>query len=241
MTGIISPGGSLATAGRAHVIVANINSPELTEDDRHHVQRVLRIKPHEVVTATDGRGSWCACRLVLGELVQEGDVVSEAQPMPSLAVGFPLLKVDRPEWIVQKLTEVGIDRIVILDTERSVVKPPADRMARQIERFRRIAREACMQSRRAWMPTIEGPILPADGALRSGAALADYGGGLLSPETTFLMVAPEGGWSSSERSLTLPKVTLGATILRSETGALIAGALLVALRTGVVNWSHPEN
>ena len=241
MTRDLSLGGELATTGRAHVIVTNILKPALSDDDRHHLQRVLRIKPEEVITATDGQGSWRACRLVSGELVMAGDIVSEEEPKPSLAVGFPLLKVDRPEWIVQKLTEVGIDRIVVLDTERSVVRPPAERLTRQLERFRRIAREASMQSRRAWVPTVEGPLSPAHCATESGAALADFGGELPSPKVTFVMVAPEGGWTNAERSLSLPKITLGATVLRSETAALMAGALLVALRTGLVNWSHQEN
>ncbi len=74
----------------------------------------------------------------------------------ALTVGFALVKGERPELIVQKLTELGIDRIVPFVAERSVVRWDGDRAAGHVERLRRVAREAAMQSRRCWLPEVVG-------------------------------------------------------------------------------------
>ena len=76
---------------------------------------------------------------------------------PALTIGFALPKADRPEWIVQKLTEIGVDSIIVLHAERSIVRWEPDRAARQFAKLAKVAREASMQSRRVWLPTIEGP------------------------------------------------------------------------------------
>ena len=76
---------------------------------------------------------------------------------PALTIGFALPKADRPEWIVQKLTEIGVDSIIVLHAERSIVRWEPDRAARHIAKLAKVAREASMQSRRVWLPTIGGP------------------------------------------------------------------------------------
>jgi len=164
--------------------------------------------------------------------------VHRGRPSPALTVAFAPVKGDRPEWVVQKLTELGIDHIVPLVTDRSVVVWAGPRSARAIERLRRIAREAAAQSRRSWLPSIGEPTRldrwAADGATEAGLALADPDGGPPSLELPVLAVGPEGGWSDAERALRLPSVRLGDAILRAETAAVAGAGLLAALRAALV-------
>jgi 16S rRNA (uracil1498-N3)-methyltransferase len=148
-----------------------------------------------------------------------------------VAVGLTPTKGDRPEWAVQKLTELSVDVIVILQTDRSVVRWDGDRAEQHLARLRRIAREAAMQSRQVWIPAVVGP----DPLYRhAGAPLADPGGRPLAAGDTIVLCGPEGGWTDTERAEDRDHVALGPAVLRAETAAVTAGALLVALREGLV-------
>ena len=85
---------------------------------------------------------------------RDGAVQSEARAEPRLTVAFAPVKGERPEWVVQKLTELGIDRIVPLRSERSVVRWTGTRGQATVERLRRVAREAAAQCRRVWLPEV---------------------------------------------------------------------------------------
>ena len=98
----------------AHALVADVHQPLLDDDAAHHVFRVLRIGDGASITVTDGAGSWRVCRAAGGNVRPDGDVVVEAGRHVPITVAFAVPKMDRPEWIVQKLTEVGVDRIVVL-------------------------------------------------------------------------------------------------------------------------------
>ena len=80
----------------------------------------------------------------------------EARPSPLLTVAFALTKGDHPEWAVQKLTEAGADRVVVMLTDRCVARWDTAEPERQMERLREVARQAAMQSRRCWLPSVEG-------------------------------------------------------------------------------------
>ena len=69
-------------------------------------------------------------------------------------MAFAPVKGERPEWVVQKLTELGIDRIVPLLSERGVVRWTGERGKATVERLRRVAREAAAQCRRVWLPEV---------------------------------------------------------------------------------------
>jgi 16S rRNA (uracil1498-N3)-methyltransferase len=227
----------------AHVFVADLDVPELDEPDRHHLSHALRLRPGEEVTVSDGTGRWRSCRFVTGRpgggrpsvaLEPEGPVIYEEPPLPAVAVGFVVTKGSRPEWVVQKLTEVGVDRIVPLSSSRAVVRWDTARAARNVERLRRVAREAAMQSRRNRLPEVTDVLSFADVAV-AGAALAEAGGTAPSLERPFVLVGPEGGWDHAELACGLPLVDLGPTRLRAETAAVAAGVLLCALRAGLVS------
>jgi 16S rRNA (uracil1498-N3)-methyltransferase len=221
---------------RAHVFVDDLDAPRLIEPDDRHLRRALRLRPGDALTAADGRGRWRPCRLGPGaELEDCGDVVVEDRPEPPVTVAFALVKGERPELVVQKLTELGVDRIVGFVADRSVVRWDPDRAGRNLERFRTIAREAAMQSRRARLPEVAPVADFATVAALPGAALADPEGGPPTLSLPTVLVGPEGGWSGTERTVGLPSVRVGVHTLRSETAAITAGAVLLALRSRLVS------
>jgi 16S rRNA (uracil1498-N3)-methyltransferase len=215
------------------VFVDDLARPVLPDADAHHLRRVLRVRPGDEITVADGRGRWRRVRFA-DHLEVAGEVVAAVRERPEVAVGFALVKGTRPELIVQKLTELGIDRIVPFQAERSVVRWDDVKVDRAHGRLEAVARSAAAQSHRPWLPIVEPATDLAELAARPGAAMADRDGVAPTLDHPLLLVGPEGGWSSAERALGLPTVRLGAAVLRAETAALTAGALLTALRAGVV-------
>lgn len=219
----------------AHLFVADLDDPVLDDGDRHHVERVLRLRPGEVVSLSDGAGGWRTARLGDGGSLDVGsELRRDPRPAFPVTVGFALVKADRSDWVVQKLTECGVDRIVPFTASRSVVRWDADKAARRVERWRAIAREAAMQSRRSWLPEIAG-VTGFEEALASvGGTIADAGGVALDAPLGGTLVGPEGGWADTERTAATKRVALGSHVLRAETAAVAAGVLLCALREGIV-------
>jgi 16S rRNA (uracil1498-N3)-methyltransferase len=218
---------------KAHVFVDDLAAPVLADDDRHHLERVLRLRPGDPVTASDGHGGWREC--AFGPVLEPtGDIARDERPSPAVGVAFAVPKGERPEWAVQKLTEVGVDRIVPMAAARSVVQWAPHRAAAHVERLRRVAREAAMQSRRTWLPEVDDLTPFPSVAARPGACLAAAGGRPPSLDHPLVLVGPEGGWAEEERRVDLPTVALGPHVLRTETAAVLAGGLLCALRVGIV-------
>jgi 16S rRNA (uracil1498-N3)-methyltransferase len=219
----------------AHAFVPDPETPELGDDDLHHLLRVLRVRPGEEVTVSDGAGRCRPCRMGPGGLLEPaGEVVVVPRPRPAVAVGVALTKGDRPEVAVQKLTELGVDRILPFVADRSVARWEGERAVRHVGRLRRVAREAAVQARLTFLPEVADLTDFASVAALPGAARCDRGGGPPGLDRPVLLVGPEGGWSDAERDRGLPVVGLGPTTLRAETAAIAAGALLTALRAGAV-------
>lgn len=218
----------------AHVFVDSIESPQLDEQDHHHLARVLRLRAGETVSVSDGQGAWRLCRFGDGGGLEINTaIVRERSRTAPVTVGFALPKADRPEWIVQKLTEIGVDQMVIVEAERSVIRWDAPKSERHLLKLRKVAREASMQSRRVFLPIIVGPIALRDTASFVAAqmptiALAEPGGRALMPADRCLLVGPEGGWSPAELAGGSDQVALGSSILRVETAALVAATRLIA-------------
>ena len=239
------------------MFVADISAPQLNDDDQHHLARVLRLRDGETVSASDGRGAWRSCEWRDGALHAAGEVRREQTPSHRVAVAFVPVKGDRPEWAVQKLTEIGVDDIIVLaPTRRAVVRwgdasPSNDN--KHMRKLAKVAREAAMQSRRVWLPTITGPVSLAEVCARAGAAVADPSGVLLTATTTYsattthsaatthsagsaspapslVIIGPEGGFDDDEIPSSVPRVSLGDTILRAETATLVAATLLADMR-----------
>lgn len=216
------------------VLVDDLDRPVLAEDEDHHLRRVLRLRPGDALTVGDGDGRWCTAVLGPGEALEgTGPVRSVPRPEPPLTVGFALLKGDRPELVVQKLTELGIDRIVPLMAARSVVRWDARRTARALARLRAVARAAAMQCHRPHLPEV-AEVTPALDLLAAGAALADRDGEPPGLDRGVVVVGPEGGWADEERAAASSTVALGEHVMRAETAAVTAGALLASLRAGLI-------
>jgi len=225
---------SVLRTASAHVLI----DPDLLGDGgaiaiddstEHHLRKVLRLRDGELVGVTDGRGRWCLAAVARDEhslrLEATSEIVDEPATAPSITVAAAIPKGDRLEWMVQKVTELGVDRLVLLDAERSVVRWKPDRVDRHLERLQRIADEALRQSRRVVGLTIEPPT-PAVEVL-GGFVVAEPGGRRLSGADTAVAVGPEGGWSDAELAIARDRIDLGRTILRTETAAVALAALCV--------------
>jgi len=172
---------------------------------------------------------------------------------PKITLALAIFKFDRMEWAIEKCTEIGVARIVPVIARRTDAHLAAAAVKRH-ERWQRIVRQAAEQSRRSAPPEIAAPVKVKDlagaGVLPAGAltrivlaeSLAESEedtrlGDILEsqPTAVALAVGPEGGWADEElawfRETGWVAASLGGTILRAETAAIVATALAVdALR-----------
>ena len=235
-----APGAWAASvSASAHVFVDHLaDTVTLDGPEAHHLARVLRLRVGEVVTAADG-GAWRPYE-VAGtsggrvRLEAAGPAAVEPVLRPALAVAFSLTKGDKPELVVQKLTELGVERILPVLSERSVVRPDPGRAAADLSRWRRVALEAARQCRRSRLPEVAdlAPLAALAGhpgvvvAEREGTPIADLGP---PPGDEILaIVGPEGGFAPGEADALRPwaRVRLGPHVLRAETAAVAVAATL---------------
>ncbi|MBM3805757.1 MAG: 16S rRNA (uracil(1498)-N(3))-methyltransferase [Actinobacteria bacterium] len=214
----------------AHVFLEAIDNPVLGDEDAHHLLRVLRLGESDPVTVTDGAGRWMTALVGKdGSVEPTSEVVVEAAPKWRLTIAFSLVKGDRPEWTIQKLTELGIDEIIVLgDLERSVVRWETKRAEKNLQRLRLVAREAAMQSRRVWLPIVSGL---RDLATIDDLYIADPAGAQISGSHRTLAIGPEGGFTDIEKKTGVGLVSLGDNVLRAETAAISAAVLMSSCRT----------
>jgi 16S rRNA (uracil1498-N3)-methyltransferase len=207
------------------------DSIALDAADEHHLRRVLRVRPGELVSACDGRGGWRWCTLVADGLEPTAEVVLTAAPQPAISVAFALVKGDRPEWIVQKLTELGIDRIVPFESARTVVRwRGTPRHDHHVERLRKVAREAAMQSRRLFLPEVATVRAAAEVLADPAMTVAEPGGERPTAAITAIAIGPEGGFTAEELALANHRIALPGGVLRTETAAIAAGVVLAGVR-----------
>lgn len=219
------------------VFVDDLDSPRITKSDVHHLVRSLRLSVGDRVNLSDGDGHWVSATLTSneGSVETSGRVRVVPVPVPTLGVAFAPTKGVKPESVVKKLTELGIDRFALLRSRRSVVTYDPSRAERLLRRLSVTVREACQQSRQTRLPENVGVFTLEDFvAGHDSVVLADPAGsalwGTVLPLRSPLWVAigPEGGWSNGERSLA-DAVALPGGVLRSETAAVAAGVVLAAL------------
>jgi 16S rRNA (uracil1498-N3)-methyltransferase len=201
----------------------------------HQVRDVLRLGEGDRIVLLPGDGSQATCRLEHGGCVVEARGAVVGEPRHRLTVLQALLKGGALEEVVQHGTEVGVAAFRLVVTERCVAR---ELSTRKLERLRAIARESAEQSERGIVPTVEGPVLLAN-VLASGSVLLferHDGIGLAAVEApAAVIIGPEGGFSPAEVAAALRSgVTLaglGARILRSQTAAVVAAAVILS-RTG---------
>ncbi|MHC1740679.1 MAG: 16S rRNA (uracil(1498)-N(3))-methyltransferase [Anaerolineaceae bacterium] len=225
------------------------NTVHFSEEISRQIVQVLRLKPDSYVIVLNGLGKLYRVRLTdlsaqatEGEIESEGD--AEGEPQTQLTLYLCLTQREKFEWMLQKCTEIGASRFVPVVSSRSLVQKGEEAL-NKYERWQKILREAAEQSHRGIIPVLEAPMQFQDAlkfatksdacnlipweeeksvSLRSALRvhIADEIG---------VLIGPEGGFSKEEVALAqaanfIP-VTLGKRILRMETAAIVASALVL--------------
>jgi len=218
---------------------------EISGDDARHLTRVLRVEVGQKYEISDNRNVYLAeIETARKEQVTFRTIEKLETPQPSLRLVLcaALIKFDRFEWMIEKATELGVSEMVPVEAIRS--ERGLERAARKrMERWRRIALEASQQARRARLPEIAEPeplrsALSREATCRFALDENPKAWPLASvlpksrdaQDTVAMLVGPEGGWTDDERaqftSAAWMPVSLGPLILRAETAALAALAIV---------------
>lgn len=206
----------------------------LRDTQANYLANVLRLKAGDRVKLFDDRtGEWLATLTDVARRsvsLSVGDKLRERERVPDLWLLFAPIKRGRIDWLVEKATELGVDRLMPVVTARTVV----DRL--NLDRLRAHAIEAAEQCERTALPSLAEPV-KLKAALTywpEGRALyfADEGGGapiaeVARPDPAAILIGPEGGFTDEERAMIRAHpaacaITLGPRILRAETAALAA-------------------
>lgn len=230
------------------------NPVELPVDESHHVISVLRLSSDDRVEVLDGGGSAITARLEIRKkmawvhLLEEGTEPRKASRLETVPVCLELamIKGEAMEWAIEKAVELGIEKLVPLQTAHTVVQIHRKGTEAFRERWQKIADQALKQcgrlTRMEVAPPIELELLLSQQP--SQAERPRIWCSEMDRETTegipeFLdrnprcsslniLIGPEGGWSEMERNLlqsSLPSVQLGPLILRAETAVVVTGTL----------------
>lgn len=210
-------------AALAQLRVADPEHPALGRDDEHHLRTVLRARTGEEVVVSDGNGSWALCEVRESTLERVTPVYRDER-MPETTLYLAPLKGERSEWAVAKATELGVSRVVPLLCERLAVKFKGETRAKVLGRWRRIAAEACGQSRRTFDIVIDEPVRVRE--VPVAVCVADFEGESDWSGVRAVAVGPEGGWERDEWPDEHRRLSLGPTVLRAETAGVVAASLL---------------
>lgn len=219
----------------------------LPEDVAAHLLRVLRLQVGDGCVLFNGDGHDYDARIVaLGKREARAQVVS-ARPVDNesplrITLLQGIARGEKMDWILQKATELGVARILPVDSDRSEVRLDAQRAPRRLAHWRGVVVAACEQSGRATVPEVAPPQPLAQAAAQReghGVILDPFAqasiGGLLGAgfSACTIAIGPEGGWSPRDREQLLAAgfggVRLGPRVLRTETAGIAAIAALQAL------------
>lgn len=221
----------------------------LPDELAHYLRDVLRMSVGDWIELFDGEG-----RVLEGPLQQvdqrrvvmvvKEDRLSLKNESPcSITLYQAIPKGKRWRWLLEKATELGVKRIVPVETARTVVTVPEDRVAGKLERWEKVVASAARQSERAQTPDVVAPV-DFDEALAYDAAecaLVPWAGGEVEAlddilaeqggvEGVDLWIGPEGGFADDEverlRDNGVLPCRLGPRVLRTETAAIVATALI---------------
>jgi len=227
------------------------NSCSIEGEDVKHIYKVLRLEEGDKVSINDGEGNEYLGEIkevnkkeVTVELLEKIEINNESNLKIHLYQGMP--KSTKMDLIVQKCTELGISVITPIITERVVVKSELSEF-KKVDRWNRIALEACKQSKRSLIPTINTPVeyeelledlkeydlivVPYEN--QEGQGIRYVAGEVKNREikSVAIIIGPEGGFEDREiqefKQLGAFIVTLGPRILRTETAGFVALSLLM--------------
>ncbi len=215
----------------------------LSEEESHHCVKVLRLGAGDEIDVVDGNGMWHHARITMAHHKRCAVEIVHSEPRPPhwparLVVAMaPTKNIDRTEWMLEKCTEMGVDRFIPLqcrNSERKEVKP---------ERLRKILVSAMKQSLKATLPQLDDmtPVMRVIAQEWPGKKYIAYCDMMLpreqrktlareydSTQDALILIGPEGDFSPEEVDAALAAgfipVTLGESRLRTETAAVQAVA-----------------
>ncbi len=220
----------------------------LTEAQQHYLYRVLRLKKQDQFIVMDGQGQGWLAMLQTEQTAQVLEPIALQTELPiavTLLIALPKTGMDD---VVRQATELGVQRIVPILSQRSLLKPSGQKL----DRWQRIAQEAAEQSERQFVPEILAPqawatALETWNATIGSCFFCEARGEhphLLSTllarpteaprqdQTWMVAIGPEGGWTDQEQQQALAAgyqvVSLGARVLRAVTAPLMALSLMAA-------------
>lgn len=223
--------------------------PILSDDSRHHLVSVLRIKKGEKIEIVNEQKVYLAVVQKTDplELAIEKEIEEQRETSIEMILAFSLLKGGHDDLVIQKGTELGIKQFFPFYSERTIVSLKGEKeKQKRKERFEKIALSAVEQSKRVMIPLIH-PISPIssivslssvhryiayEGEAGSSNSLFKELSTIKNGESVLIVIGPEGGFSENEISLAMKKgfksISLGRRILRAETACLDVCALLGA-------------
>lgn len=215
----------------------------LSDSVTQHVSRSLRMRPEEQIILFNGDGlehkamlTEITKRNVIARIIESSEPNSES-PL-TISIGQTLSRGERMDYAVQKSTEMGVNTITPLFSERCEVKLPKERQEKRVNHWQQIAISACEQSGRTVPPKVT---FPADLKTWLGAQEAELKfvlhhhseqplTELAAPKSIALLIGPEGGLSQNEVELAVQHgfkpLTLGPRVMRTETAPVAALSLL---------------
>lgn len=230
-----------------------IDLGRLSPEESHHALSVLRLKTGDALTVFDGRGKEARATVTTTEknaLHYRIQTVHQApKPAYQLRLGQAVPKNKAMEFIVQKCTELGLPALYPILSDRSVVQLDDDQCGSKAEKWSHTALEACKQCGQNWLPEVHAPQNVAAfvetqkswGGLKLVASLQPEARPLHtvleearasgSGSNITILIGPEGDFTPAEigvfRSVGYLPVSLGPTILRTETAALFTVGVLL--------------
>lgn len=214
---------------------------ELEPAEGRHVTGALRLREGDEIVLADGRGQIAAANLAA---VSKATVLAEVMsvqtipkpPGEGVTLALAIIEAKAMDWAVQKAVEIGIRRFLPIITDRTQAGGRVN--PGRSDHWRRVALQTLKQCRRAWgMELLDIEMLPSFVADRAeGGVVADQNGlpvgRLHMPRDRVLIVGPEGGFSAVEDELFTRngwrRLRLGDNVLRSETAAVVGGAMMIA-------------
>ena len=214
----------------------------LSDDDVFHLTRVMRARPGDNIEVVSDGMVYLACvdRIKPLEITIIRQLIENNELSNDVILICALLKGEKMDLVLQKATELGVGEIILLKTERTIVKINQNDKDLKIERFNKILKEAAEQSKRSRIPTLYRIIdLDQLRTIEADVRIIAYegtGGGTESfnkilesikpKQKVAIIIGPEGGFSNKEVDIAThngyKKVSLGKRILRAETASFYA-------------------